>query len=93
VGTNHPVAEVQLVAVVTASLRQYQVLVTSLDAGATIQAVPPLRQIKYPPRTGSPSDAVCTNVDTYSFSCQFVGPTIIAAIVLIRSISIYCIFQ
>jgi len=55
-GTNHPVAEVQLVAVVTASLRLYQLLLTSLDAGATIQMVPPPDlQIVFPPPSGAGS--------------------------------------
>jgi len=62
-GTNHPVAEVQLVAVVTASLRKYQFLVTSLDAGATIQTIPPLRQIVFPPPgAGAPKLYDCQNV-------------------------------
>jgi len=70
VGTNHPVAEVQLVAVVTASLRQYQVLETSLDAGATIQIIPPLIQIVFPP-----PGAVSPNENLFA-NCHNVCPTI-----------------
>jgi len=69
VGTNHPVAEVQLVAVVTASLREYQVLLTSLDAGATIQMIPPDIQIIFPPSdSGSPNGNLFV-------TCHIVGPT------------------
>jgi len=71
VGTNHPVAVVQLVAVVTASLRSYQLLLTSLDAGATIQMIPPPDlQITFPP----PSSAGSPNENLFA-NCQNVGPT------------------
>jgi len=41
-------------AVVIASLREYQLLETSVDAGAAIQAVPDDLQIKNPPSTSPP---------------------------------------
>jgi len=71
VGMNQLVGPVHSVAVIIASVLP-QVLETSEDAGATIQATdPPDRQIKYPPFILPPSDADCTLSD----SCQHVGPT------------------
>ena len=83
-GTNHPVAEVQLVAVVTASLRKYQVLETSVVFGATIQATPPLRQIRNPLLIIlSPSDELCTRKFSFAIEFQIVCPTTIADIILL----------
>jgi hypothetical protein len=85
-GINHPVAEVQLVAVVTASLREYQSLITSLDAGATIQAIPPDIQIVFPPSDcGSPNGNLLSR-------CHLDGPNITAIFLFDFFKSIYNLF-